>query len=63
MKLYLAAIYNHHRNEWARVLLTSESDYTALKECEDAFADGGSRWKVSTVRYICETPEPVWTEV
>lgn len=65
--LYFVALYNHPRNEWARVLCTADSREAAAEECEKGFDDAAESrlrcWRAKTVQAICQTPDTIWTEV
>jgi hypothetical protein len=64
--LYFVALYNHRRNEWARLLLTAESQDKAREAAEAGLNDNleGRTWKAKTVQAICPTPvNNIWTEI
>jgi len=66
-KLYFVALYNHSRNEWARVCVSANSAESATEQAESNLAYGDKLWhrdwKAKVVREICSTPDEVWIEV
>lgn len=58
--LYFICAYNHSRNEWMRVLVSSDSLEQADKDVQGDLSPG---WRIRSRQPICQTPDDVYKEV